>query len=393
MRMGFSLKVRRITLSDKDTLLERGAAVAFSEINFQCPKHSKLCSPPLSWSSGRHLGRWTNENLVEPPLHLFCCHCSYSWIVELQKWQQRCKRRAGQPWPTRAKAILSQLLIWYSWLPFTALNGVDQYLLCSDPVFHHPQWLGGGVVASYWGISQWINSFFCVAYVALRGSLSYRLDYTIACANGPEGGSAQRGEGLSPKVRGEYSQYLHQGNAERKEYFKVRTPIEVFFSKERMTRRIEKTLASKLVFWDSEGHCYSVFMSKVCPSSQTVLFFWLQELKGWKLVANWSDPGRFFLPFFFLWRGASVVVTVTPSSCPLWLRGGVLVQMDVGDTVDLSDLTSHQVEQSFAKHDLKCAGPRANAAVTLAGPSCHLSEWLMRSDSCGVPKTNHCCVW
>ncbi|KAA8590947.1 hypothetical protein FQN60_001890, partial [Etheostoma spectabile] len=48
---------------------------------------------------------------------------------------------------------------------------------------------------------------------------------------------------------------------------------------------------------------------------------------------------------------------------------GVFVQVDVGDTVDLSDLTSHQVEQSFAKHDLKCAGPRANAAVTLANPS------------------------
>lgn len=70
----------------------------------------------------------------------------------------------------------------------------------------------------------------------------------------------------------------------------------------------------------------------------------------------------------------------------------VFVQMDLGDAVDLSDLTSHQVEQSFAKHDLKCAGPGANAAVTLASTSCHLSESLIRSDSCGVPKTNHCCI-
>lgn len=70
----------------------------------------------------------------------------------------------------------------------------------------------------------------------------------------------------------------------------------------------------------------------------------------------------------------------------------VCVRTDVEDVVDLCDLTSHQVEQSFAKHDLKCAGPQANAAVTLAGPSCQLSERLMRSDSCGVPKTNQCCV-
>lgn len=70
----------------------------------------------------------------------------------------------------------------------------------------------------------------------------------------------------------------------------------------------------------------------------------------------------------------------------------VCVWTDVKDVVDLCDLTSHQVEQSFAKHDLKCAGPRANAAVTLAGPSCQLSQRLMRSDSCGVPKTNQCCV-
>ena len=99
---------------------------------------------------------------------------------------------------------------------------------------------------------------------------------------------------------------------------------------------------------------------------------------------------------FFGEREASAVVTVTPSittARPLLFMGGVFVPVDVGDTVDLSDLTSHQVEQSFAKHDLKCAGPRANAAVTLANPSCHLSEWPMRADSCGVPKTNHCCVW
>lgn len=90
---------------------------------------------------------------------------------------------------------------------------------------------------------------------------------------------------------------------------------------------------------------------------------------------------------------ALAVVTITPSSHLLLFIGAVFVQVDVGDTVDLSDLTSHQVEQSFAKHDLKCAGPRANAAVTLANPSCHLSVWPMRADSCGVPKTNHCCVW
>lgn len=67
---------------------------------------------------------------------------------------------------------------------------------------------------------------------------------------------------------------------------------------------------------------------------------------------------------------------------------GVCVRTDAEDTLDLCDLTSHQAEQSFAKHDLKCAGPRANAAVTLAGPGCQLSERLMSSDSRGVPKTN-----
>lgn len=70
----------------------------------------------------------------------------------------------------------------------------------------------------------------------------------------------------------------------------------------------------------------------------------------------------------------------------------VCVRTGAEDVVDLCDLTSHQVEQSFAKHDLKCAGPRANAAVTLAGPGCQLSEQLMRSDSRGVPKTNQRCV-
>lgn len=61
--------------------------------------------------------------------------------------------------------------------------------------------------------------------------------------------------------------------------------------------------------------------------------------------------------------------------------------------MDLSDLTSHQVERSSAKHDLKCAGtpppPRANAAVTSAHPACQLSRRPTRADSCGVPKTNH----
>lgn len=70
----------------------------------------------------------------------------------------------------------------------------------------------------------------------------------------------------------------------------------------------------------------------------------------------------------------SGLVSVTPSVRHPPFPGSVCVWTDVEDVVDLCDLTSHQVEQSFAKHDLKCAGPRANAAVTLAGPSCQLSE-------------------
>lgn len=99
----------------------------------------------------------------------------------------------------------------------------------------------------------------------------------------------------------------------------------------------------------------------------------------------------FLIDFFF--NSSKEAVTVTPSACPLLFTEGVFVRVDVEDAVDLSDLTSHQVEQSFAKHDLKCAGPRANAAVTLANPSCHLSERPTRADSRGVPKTNHRCVW
>lgn len=65
----------------------------------------------------------------------------------------------------------------------------------------------------------------CVCAV-LGGSLSYRLGYTIEYASGPER-RAERG-GLSPEVRGGYSQYLHQGNTVRKEYLKVRKAIDFF---------------------------------------------------------------------------------------------------------------------------------------------------------------------
>lgn len=136
----------------------------------------------------------------------------------------------------------------------------------------------------------------------------------------------------------------------------------------------------------------------------------LLSLSGTLFFCTHIQLSFFFLSFFFclsttsritsqskrfhaLIEKASAAVTITRSACPLLFIGGVFVQVDVGDNVDLSDLTSHQVEQSFAKHDLKCAGPRANAAVTLASPSCHLSERPMRADSCSVPKTNHCCVW
>ena len=92
-------------------------------------------------------------------------------------------------------------------------------------------------------------------------------------------------------------------------------------------------------------------------------------------------------PVFQRSREVFVCVCVCVCVC-VRVRVCVCVRMDMGDVVDLCDLTSHQVEQSFAKHDLKCAGPRANAAVTLVGLSCQLPERLMRSDSCGVPKTN-----
>lgn len=157
-------------------------------------------------------------------------------------------------------------------------------------------------------------------------------------------------------------------------------------------------LASKLALWDSEGHCYSAFTSKFLAPHNS-LFLSLKEMpikvKGCAPAIDQTQDSFFFFSFFFFFweREVSAVVTITPSARPLLFMGGVFVQVDVGDTLDLSDLTSHQVEQSFAKHDLKCAGPRANAAVTLANPSCQLSEWPMRADSCGVPKTNHCCVW
>lgn len=191
--------------------------------------------------------------------------------------------------------------------------------------------------------------------------------------------------GLSSEVRGEDSQYLYQSNAERKKYFKVKLPIDFFWE---MCELVDKSIASKRTFWDFEGHCYSTFTSNF-PPPRSFFSLWRTPItaKGFERALHWL--------FFFSTcaRQASLVVTITPSTCPLLFIGGVFVQVDVGDTVDLSDLTSHQVEQSFAKHDLKCAGPRANAAVTLANPSCHLLEWPMRVDSCGVPKTNHCCVW
>lgn len=57
----------------------------------------------------------------------------------------------------------------------------------------------------------------------------------MASAGGPErgkggGGEGEWGERLSLKVRGESSQCLHQGDAEREEYLKVRTPIDFFSS-------------------------------------------------------------------------------------------------------------------------------------------------------------------
>lgn len=159
-----------------------------------------------------------------------------------------------------------------------------------------------------------------------------------------------------------------------------------------MCELVDKNIVSKVAFWDSEGHCYSACTSNFLPPCSFFSPLWQTPIavKGFELALHWS---LFFPSSSSCARQASLVVTITPSACPLLFIGGVFVQVDVGDTMDLSDLTSHQVEQSFAKHDLKCAGPRANAAVTLANPSCHLLEWPMRADSCGVPKTNHCCVW
>lgn len=124
----------------------------------------------------------------------------------------------------------------------------------------------------------------------------------------------------------------------------------IFFLR-RVSWRI-KTLASKLAFWDSEGHCYSVFTSKFLPP-RNFLFLWLKETP---VKVKGSEPDA-LITLSFWERETSAVVTVTPSARSLLFTGGVSVQVDVGDTVDLSDLTSHQVEQSFAKHDLKCAGP------------------------------------
>lgn len=50
---------------------------------------------------------------------------------------------------------------------------------------------------------------------------------------------------LSLKVRGESSQCLHQGDAEREEYLKVRTPIDFFSSL--FAKRREKS--EKSVTW------------------------------------------------------------------------------------------------------------------------------------------------
>ena len=90
-----------------------------------------------------------------------------------------------------------------------------------------------------------------VFYVAQRRSLSHTLGFTIECAGGPERRSAERGGGaaascLSPKVRGEDSQCLQQGIAERKKYLKVRPPIDFFsFSQREMCELEEKNTCVK----------------------------------------------------------------------------------------------------------------------------------------------------
>lgn len=76
---------------------------------------------------------------------------------------------------------------------------------------------------------------FSVLDVALRGILStdWAIQLNVPVALREEEQREEEGSAvslklldLSPKVRGVDSEYLHQGNAERKEYLKVRTPID-----------------------------------------------------------------------------------------------------------------------------------------------------------------------
>lgn len=181
--------------------------------------------------------------------------------------------------------------------------------------------------------------------------------------------------GLFPEVRGEDS--IPPSGQHRKETIS-RLDCQYISSKKCVSWRME-ALVWKLAFCDYEGHSHPTFILRTSLST----------------TSRGSDQSesRVSITSGTQSLSSSPVVTAAPSSRALPFTGGVFVRVDVGDAVDLSDLTSHQVEQSSAKHDLKCAGPRANAAVTSAAPRCHLPQRPTRGDSRGVPKTNHCCVW
>ena len=147
----------------------------------------------------------------------------------------------------------------------------------------------------YFSVNNWLLlCCVCVCVcVALGGSLSYRLGYTIECASGPERRRVERG-GLSPEVRGGYSQYLHQGNTVRKEYLKVRTAIDFFLweLEDKKHNNCVKTCLLRL--WGTRFLCIHI---QVSSSSQSFISDFKERHSKWRLWASSAliRPTTFFL--------------------------------------------------------------------------------------------------
>lgn len=190
-----------------------------------------------------------------------------------------------------------------AWLPLPidtvhVSNGADRYLLCSDPVFHHPHWLEinrNSRVLRYFTVNKWL--LLCCVWLWEEVCLTDRakqLHVPMALREAEhkeEEVCLQRWEVniLNTSIRA-----MPNGkNISRLE----RQWIFFFFRRSVWPGGWKHNTCVKtclLRHWGTLLFCIHV---QVCPSSQTNVFFRLKEtkVKGCKLAMNWLD---FFFLFF-----------------------------------------------------------------------------------------------